>query len=78
VQVSTAIGLGGGTLINSEMFVRGNPDDYNTWEREYGATGWGYSDVLPYFKRLEVPSPSPLSPATFSLFLCRITLSNLP
>lgn len=52
-RVSAGFGLGGTTLINAEMFVRGNPEDYNRWESVYGATGWSYNDVLPYFRKLE-------------------------
>jgi choline dehydrogenase-like flavoprotein len=34
------------------MFVRGRPLDFDGW-REAGCEGWGYEDVLPYFKRME-------------------------
>ncbi len=34
------------------MYVRGNPLDFDRWEAE-GASGWGYQDVLPYFRRAE-------------------------
>jgi 5-(hydroxymethyl)furfural/furfural oxidase len=44
--------MGGGGSINGMMAIRGLPQDYDEWERD-GATGWGWSDVLPYFKRLE-------------------------
>ena len=44
--------IGGSSSINGMVYVRGNPGDYNYWE-ESGATGWGYSDILPYFKRME-------------------------
>ena len=44
--------LGGGSSINGMMFVRGNAWDYDHW-RDLGNVGWGYSDVLPYFRRLE-------------------------
>lgn len=44
--------LGGSTAINAMMYVRGNPDNFNEWER-LGAAGWSYQDVLPYFKELE-------------------------
>ena len=44
--------LGGSSSINGMIYVRGNPGDYNHWQ-ESGAKGWGYEDVLPYFKRLE-------------------------
>jgi choline dehydrogenase len=44
--------LGGSSSINGLVYVRGNPLDFERWEAE-GATGWGYQDVLPYFKRAE-------------------------
>jgi choline dehydrogenase len=45
-------GLGGSSSINGLVYVRGNPLDFESWEEE-GATGWGYAQVLPYFKRAE-------------------------
>lgn len=45
-------GMGGTTLINAMMAIRGNPDDYNRWA-EAGNTGWAYKDVLKYFKKME-------------------------
>jgi choline dehydrogenase len=44
--------LGGSSSINALIAVRGNRRDYDLW-RQQGLEGWGYSDVLPYFKRLE-------------------------
>ena len=44
--------IGGSSSINGMIYVRGNPLDYAHWE-ESGAKGWGYADVLPYFKRME-------------------------
>jgi choline dehydrogenase len=44
--------LGGSGSINGLVFLRGAPSDYDEWER-HGARGWGYRDVLPYFKRSE-------------------------
>lgn len=44
--------LGGSSSINGLVYVRGNPLDFERWEAE-GAAGWGYHDVLPYFRRAE-------------------------
>ena len=45
-------GLGGSSAINGMVYMRGHPLDYDEW-RQMGLTGWGWDDVLPYFKRLE-------------------------
>lgn len=44
--------LGGAGTINAMIYVRGQPKDFDDWEAA-GNPGWGYRDVLPYFKRLE-------------------------
>jgi choline dehydrogenase len=44
--------LGGTSSINAMIYTRGHPLDYDQW-RQSGLTGWGYADVLPYFKRSE-------------------------
>ena len=44
--------LGGSSSINAMIYIRGNPADYDTWRDEVGP-GWGYDDLLPYFKRAE-------------------------
>ena len=44
--------LGGSSSINGLVYVRGNPLDFERWQAE-GARGWGYRDVLPYFRRAE-------------------------
>lgn len=44
--------LGGSSSINGMVYVRGHARDFDFWE-EQGAAGWGFADVLPYFKRLE-------------------------
>lgn len=45
-------GLGGSSAINSSLYVRGHASDYDDWA-DLGCVGWGYEDVLPYFKRSE-------------------------
>jgi len=44
--------LGGGSSINGQLANRGAPTDYDEWEAR-GAAGWGWTDVLPYFKKVE-------------------------
>ena len=44
--------LGGSSSINGMVYVRGHPLDFEHWEEE-GAKGWGYRNVLPYFRRAE-------------------------
>ena len=44
--------LGGSSSINGHIYNRGQCSDFNTWA-QIGNRGWGYADVLPYFKRLE-------------------------
>jgi len=45
-------GLGGSSAINGLIFIRGQHEDFDDWESG-GATGWGFQDVLPHFKRIE-------------------------
>jgi len=45
-------GWGGSSSINGMVYIRGHARDYDQW-RQMGLTGWGYADVLPYFKRSE-------------------------
>jgi choline dehydrogenase len=44
--------LGGSSSINGLLYVRGQHEDYDRW-RQLGNSGWGFSDVLPYFKKAE-------------------------
>ncbi|HEX8382129.1 MAG TPA: choline dehydrogenase [Sphingomonas sp.] len=45
-------GLGGSSAINGMVYMRGHPQDYDEW-RQMGLSGWGWDEVLPYFRRLE-------------------------
>ena len=45
-------GWGGSSAINGMIYIRGHPRDYDQW-RQSGLRGWGYSEVLPYFRRSE-------------------------
>jgi choline dehydrogenase len=45
-------GLGGSSAINGMIYIRGHARDYDQW-RQMGLAGWGYADVLPYFKRAQ-------------------------
>ena len=44
--------LGGGSSINAQVYIRGVAADYDDWEQT-GCPGWGFRDVLPYFRRAE-------------------------
>lgn len=52
IAIPRGKGLGGSTLINGMIYVRGQPQDYDRWS-ELGASGWSWNDVQPYFERLE-------------------------
>jgi 5-(hydroxymethyl)furfural/furfural oxidase len=52
VSYSQARIMGGGSSVMGMVALRGTPDDYAEWV-ELGAAGWGWSDVLPHFRKLE-------------------------
>jgi len=52
IAVPRGKGLGGSTLINGMIYVRGQAADYDHWA-SLGASGWSFADVEPYFRKLE-------------------------
>ncbi len=45
--------VGGSGSINGMVYFRGHPRDFDDWADKQGLAGWGYADLLPYFKRSE-------------------------
>jgi len=49
--------LGGGSSVNAQVYMRGRPSDYDAWEAvlrgNNDRVGWGWSDLLPYFRDME-------------------------
>jgi choline dehydrogenase-like flavoprotein len=52
IRFTQAKVIGGGSSINAQIYTRGNRLDYDEW-RQMGCTGWGWDDVLPYFRKAE-------------------------
>lgn len=52
MYIPTGNTLGGGSSVNGMVYMRGQPADYDEW-RDGGATGWGWQDVLPFFRKAE-------------------------
>ena len=56
--------LGGSSCLNAMIWVRGAPEDFDTWA-SLGAEGWSWDDVLPVYERIERREPG--GPGTVSL-----------
>jgi len=54
--------LGGSSAINGMIYIRGQAEDYDAWAAQ-GCKGWGFDDVLPYFKKSEGNSDAGADPA---------------
>lgn len=52
ISIPRGKGLGGSSLINGMIWVRGQARDFDQWAQA-GARGWSFADVLPYFKKIE-------------------------
>jgi len=52
LYLASGLGLGGGSSINGMVYSRGFRQDWDAWA-EAGCDGWGYDDVLPWFRRSE-------------------------
>ena len=52
LKLQTGRVLGGGSTTNGMQFTRGRSNEYDAW-RDSGCPGWGFDDVLPYFKKCE-------------------------
>ena len=52
IRFTQAKVIGGGSTINAQIYTRGNRFDYDEW-RQMSCTGWGYDDVLPFFRKAE-------------------------
>lgn len=71
--------IGGGSSVNGMISIRGLPSDYDAWV-ERGAAGWGWNDVLPYFRKLEtdVDFDGPMHGADGPMIIRRVFADRWP
>ena len=53
IELTSGKSLGGSSTQNRMVFNRGNKLDYDNWAETYGAKGWSFREVLPFFKKFE-------------------------
>ena len=56
IHLARGRGIGGSSAINAMTFLRGHRDSYADWD-QFGARGWSFDDLLPYFMRSETAHP---------------------
>lgn len=74
IAIPRGKGLGGSTLINGMIYVRGQAQDYDGWAQS-GCTGWSFADVAPIFRRIENydgPDPSGIRGHDGPLPICEV------
>ena len=64
--------IGGSSSINGMVYVRGHARDFDHWAEE-GASGWGYADVLPYFKRMDTRHAAAATAGAATTVRCIVT-----
>ncbi|GBN84763.1 Glucose dehydrogenase [FAD, quinone], partial [Araneus ventricosus] len=69
--------LGGSSVLNYMLYVRGNRKDYDNWER-LGAKGWSWKDVFPYFLKSEDNRDPPLVESGYHATGGYLTVSTPP
>ena len=69
--------LGGSSVSNNMLYARGNPIDFENWEKQ-GNSGWGYNDVLQYFKKSEDNKDSSLVRTPYHSAGGYLTVSEAP
>ena len=69
--------VGGSSTVNACVWLRGSADDYDEWAA-LGNPGWGFADLLPYFRRAEAdPLGGPLHGIDGPVPVCRVTAADL-